>query len=309
MYLPFSTFGLGADQRARSCFANRPLVDGSMMHERIAVIGLGYVGLPVAVGIARAHGARDRLRHRPRRVSRNCAAGIDATGEVGPTSWPAVDLRFTADPADLAGCNFFIVTVPTPIDADRQPDLGAAAQRLRHVGAALAPGDIVVFESTVYPGVTEEVCGPCWPRPRACARAIDFTLGYSPERINPGDREHRLETIIKVVAGEDAATLERVAAVYGSVVTAGIHRAPSIRGRRSRQGHREHPARPQHRADERARADLRPAGHRHRATCWRRPAPSGTSCRSRRAWSAATASASIPTTSPPRPSSSATIPR
>src|SRR4051794_5801488 len=199
-----------------------------LMVEKIAVIGLGYVGLPVAVGMARAHGAVvgfdvDRVRIAALRD------GIDATGEFRPDELAAIDVRYTADPADLAGCSCFILTVPTPIDANRQPDLGALRRACRTVGSALRPGGIVVVESTVYPGVTEEVCGPLLAAASSLRQAVDFQLGYSPERINPGDPEHRLETIPKVIAAEDAAGLRRLEAIYGPVVKAGLHRAPSIR--------------------------------------------------------------------------------
>jgi len=118
--------------------------------------------------------------------------------------------------------------VPTPIDADRRPDLAPLASACRLIGPALRPGAVVVFESTVYPGLTREFCGPALAKASGLRQGIDFKLGYSPERINPGDRQHRLETITKIVAGEDAATLERVAAVYGRLVNAGLHRASSI---------------------------------------------------------------------------------
>jgi UDP-N-acetyl-D-galactosamine dehydrogenase len=122
-----------------------------------------------------------------------------------------------------------IVTVPTPIDANRQPDLGPLVRASESVGRFLSKGAVVVYESTVYPGVTEDVCGPILERASGLRRGSDFTLGYSPERINPGDREHTLARIVKVVSGEDATTLERVAGAYGAIVTAGVHRAPSIR--------------------------------------------------------------------------------
>ena len=172
------------------------------MVEKIAVIGLGYVGLPVAVG----HGAGARCAWSASTstavASRPCATAPTPRANSGPTSLRPSTLRYTADPADLAGCTCFILTVPTPIDANRQPDLRAVRRACGSVGAALRPGGIVVVESTVYPGVTEEVCGPLLRRSsRAWPRGAISTLGYSPERINPGDREHRLENILKVVAG------------------------------------------------------------------------------------------------------------
>ena len=198
------------------------------MSERIAVVGLGYVGLPVAVGMARAHGAAIGFDIDARRVA-DLRSGVDATGEFAPDELAGLSLRYTADPADLAGCTCFILTVPTPIDANRQPNLEALRQACGTVAASLAPGGLVVVESTVYPGVTEEVCGPLLAQGSGLRQGRDFDLGYSPERINPGDREHRLETIAKVVAADSPAALRRLEAIYGPVVRAGLHRAPSIR--------------------------------------------------------------------------------
>jgi UDP-N-acetyl-D-galactosamine dehydrogenase len=196
-------------------------------NERIAVIGLGYVGLPVALAFAR------RFRHvvgfdidRGRVAA--LQSGEDATGEVGREELLASRLAVTGDPVRLQGATFFIVAVPTPIDGERRPDLGPLGSACEIVGRALGRGAVVVFESTVYPGLTEEFCGARLERASGLARGRDFALGYSPERINPGDRAHRLESVVKVVAAEDAATLERIAAAYGAVVEAGIHRAPSI---------------------------------------------------------------------------------
>jgi UDP-N-acetyl-D-galactosamine dehydrogenase len=198
------------------------------MAERIAVVGLGYVGLPVAVGMARAHGDVVGFDVRAERVAelRRCH---DATGEIAAAELAELDLRFTAMPAELADRTFFIVTVPTPIDANRQPDLGPLRQACATVGRALRPDAVVVIESTVYPGVTEEICAPLLAANSGLSVGHGFGLGYSPERINPGDREHRLGTIVKVIAADRPATLARLERVYGAVVTAGLHRAPSIR--------------------------------------------------------------------------------
>jgi UDP-N-acetyl-D-galactosamine dehydrogenase len=196
--------------------------------ERIAVIGLGYVGLPVAVAFARAFPGTIGFDVNAARVE-GLRAGNDVTGELDREVLEAIDLQLTNDPAALEDISFFVVAVPTPIDAGRRPDLTAVKAASRTVGSALKPGAVVVYESTVYPGVTEEVCGPLLEEVSGLKRGTDFTLGYSPERINPGDREHTLERIVKVVSGEDAATLERVAAAYETVVTAGVHRAPSIK--------------------------------------------------------------------------------
>jgi UDP-N-acetyl-D-galactosamine dehydrogenase len=196
--------------------------------ERIAVIGLGYVGLPVALAFARHFPGTIGFDIDPDRVV-GLRAGRDVTGEIEADDLAGTSLAVTADPADLAAASFFVATVPTPIDSERRPDFGPLLRACETIGRVLKPGAVVVFESTVYPGATEEVCGPALARASGLRAGIDFALGYSPERINPGDREHRLERIVKVVSGQDAATLDRVAAAYGAIVPAGIHRAPSIR--------------------------------------------------------------------------------
>ncbi|NCG17531.1 MAG: nucleotide sugar dehydrogenase [Rhodobacterales bacterium] len=194
--------------------------------ERVAVLGLGYVGLPVALGFAR-HFPTVGFDINSTRVSQ-LRAGHDHTLEVERATLDDSAITFSDDLSDLAGSSFFIVTVPTPIDNAHRPDLGAIRAASRTVGAALQKGAVVVYESTVYPGVTEEICGPILEEVSGLKCGVDFTLGYSPERINPGDKEHTLERIIKVVSGQDAATLDRVAHAYGKVVTAGVHRAPTI---------------------------------------------------------------------------------
>jgi UDP-N-acetyl-D-galactosamine dehydrogenase len=197
------------------------------MKRSIAVIGLGYVGLPVAVAFGRRHPvlgfdiAADRIAE--------LKAGRDRTGEVGAEALGAADVAYSADPAELRRCDFFIVAVPTPVDAARKPDLGPLLAASRSVGSALKRGDIVVYESTVYPGATEEDCVPVLEAASGLRHGIDFACGYSPERINPGDRAHTFENIRKIVSAHDAATLDIVAAVYGEVVAAGVHRAPSIK--------------------------------------------------------------------------------
>jgi len=200
-----------------------------LSHSRkIAVIGLGYVGLPVAVAFARTgasvvgfdidHNRVDELR-----------SGRDRTLEVTPADLEQKTLRFEHEPSRLADADFYIVTVPTPIDGAHRPDLGAILSASDTVGKVLKRGDIVVYESTVYPGAIEEECLPILAKRSGLAGGRDFTVGYSPERINPGDKEHRFETIVKVVSAQDKRTLDIVADVYGSVVKAGIHRAPSIK--------------------------------------------------------------------------------
>jgi len=195
---------------------------------RIAVVGLGYVGLPVAAAFARSGRRVIAFDISGERIA-ELTAGHDRTREVESDDLRSPNLCFTADASDLRAADFFIVTVPTPIDEAHRPDLRALTAASRSVGKALEPGDIVVYESTVYPGATEEDCAPLLEAESGLVCGRDFTLGYSPERINPGDRQHRFEVIKKVVAAQDQRTLDIVAAVYGSVVTAGIHRAPSIR--------------------------------------------------------------------------------
>jgi UDP-N-acetyl-D-galactosamine dehydrogenase len=195
---------------------------------KIAVIGLGYVGLPVAAAFARSGVPVigfdiDQVRMAELR------AGQDRTREVTPENLKNPNLRVTGDAKDFAAADFYIVTVPTPIDEARRPDLGPMLSASRTVGKVLKKGDIVVYESTVYPGAIEETCVPVLEEHSKLAAGRDFTVGYSPERINPGDKAHRFETIVKVVSAQDARTLDIVADVYGSVVTAGIHRAPSIK--------------------------------------------------------------------------------
>ncbi len=198
---------------------------------RISVIGLGYVGLPVAVAFARGAGSDAPVIAfdiAPERID-ELRRGVDRTGEVDPAELSGTALRITDDAAHLAEADFHIVTVPTPIDESRRPDLGPLRAASVSLGRQLKTGDIVVYESTVYPGVTEDVCVPILEAESGLTNGRDFTVGYSPERINPGDRDHRFETITKVVAGQDAETLETIAQVYGSVVTAGVHRAPTIK--------------------------------------------------------------------------------
>jgi len=200
-----------------------------MSHRRkIAVIGLGYVGLPVAAAFARAGSPVVGFDIDRTRIG-ELRAGQDRTREVEAPDLKLPSLSFTSEPAAFQDSDFFIVTVPTPIDAARRPDLGAMFEASRMVGSALKKGDIVVYESTVYPGAVEEECVPILEQVSGLKVGSDFKVGYSPERINPGDRLHRFETITKVVSAQDPQTLDIVAAVYGSVVTAGIHRAPSIR--------------------------------------------------------------------------------
>jgi len=198
------------------------------MEERIAVIGLGYVGLPIALAFARRFPKTIGFDLNVERV-KGLKRGEDATREVDTQLLSATTLEVTSDPSALAGATFFVVAVPTPIDSSHSPDLTAVLRASETVGAVLRPGSVVVYESTVYPGVTEDICGPALERASGLKRGVDFKLGYSPERINPGDREHSFEKIVKVVSGEDKETLDRVARVYEAVVDAGVYRAQSIR--------------------------------------------------------------------------------
>jgi len=196
--------------------------------ERIAVIGLGYVGLPVAVALAKKYKGVVGFDISSRRVAA-LRAGYDRTGEIADWDLAATELLVTDDAQELTGATFIIVTVPTPIDAENRPDLGPIENACRLIGPHLSKGSLVVFESTVYPGVTDDVCGPLLEKESGLRRGDDFFLGYSPERINPGDKLHRLETITKIVAAENEAALARVKAVYGAIVEAGLHVAPTIK--------------------------------------------------------------------------------
>lgn len=196
--------------------------------EHICIVGLGYVGLPVAIALARKFEHTIGFDISRQRID-ELRADNDRTGEIGADELGASALYLTSDPADLAAASFYIVTVPTPIDSERRPDLAIIKSACATIAANLSKGDIVVFESTVYPGVTEEICGPLLEAGSGLQCGRDFHLGYSPERINPGDHVHRLETITKIIAGQDEATIDRIAAVYGSVIEAGLFRAASIR--------------------------------------------------------------------------------
>ena len=205
--------------------------------DKIAVIGLGYVGLPLAVFLARGGAGRiTGYDVKPERIA-ELKAGHDHTGEVdGPELQGLPNLAFSADPAALPGQDIYIITAPTPVDEANEPDLKPLLGACETVGRALAgrkrgqgEAPIVVFESTVYPGVTEDICGPEIARVSGGKTGEDFLLGYSPERINPGDRKHRIDGIVKVVAGATPAVTERLAAVYACVSKAGVHRAPGIR--------------------------------------------------------------------------------
>ena len=197
------------------------------MDRKIAVVGLGYVGLPVAVAFGQTHPVVG-FDIKASRIA-ELRSGKDSTGEVGEADLARARITYTDRIEDLRACDFFIVAVPTPVDQGNKPDLSPLVSASRSVGKALKKGDIVVYESTVYPGATEEDCIPVLERESGLKFGADFTVGYSPERINPGDREHTFTKIKKIVSGSDERTLDVVAEVYASVVTAGVHRASSLK--------------------------------------------------------------------------------
>lgn len=198
------------------------------MSDKIAVIGLGYVGLPVALAFAKKFPNTIGFDINIAKVEQ-LKQGIDATGEVTTEDLTSSQIKFTSNLTDLEESNFFVVAVPTPIDKNRRPDLTPLQKASATIGKVLKPGATIVYESTVYPGVTEDICGPILAQVSGLRQSIDFKLGYSPERINPGDKAHTLEKIVKVVSGEDEETLERVAKVYETIIEAGVYRAPSIK--------------------------------------------------------------------------------
>ena len=194
--------------------------------EKLSLVGLGYVGMPIAVAFARKikvigydlNAEKIKLYQ----------SGIDPTNEVGDDVIRQTEVEFTADETKLREAKFHIVAVPTPVNDDHTPDLTPVEGASRILGRNLTKGSVVVFESTVYPGVTEEVCVPILEKESGLVCGKDFKIGYSPERINPGDKVHRLETITKIVSGMDEETLDTVAKVYELVVEAGVYRAESI---------------------------------------------------------------------------------
>jgi UDP-N-acetyl-D-galactosamine dehydrogenase len=195
--------------------------------DQIGIVGLGYVGLPLAVHLAR-HFEVVGFDLKTDRVA-ELRSGIDRTLEVTDADLAAVKINFTSEGEDLGQCRLIIVAVPTPIDEHNNPDLSPLRSASVIVGRHLQKGSCVVFESTVYPGATEEVCAPLIEKESGLACGVDFTVGYSPERINPGDKVHTLASIIKIVSGSDGPTADMLAKVYGQVVNAGIHRASSIK--------------------------------------------------------------------------------
>jgi len=199
------------------------------MARKIVVVGLGYVGLPLAVALAKKFETIG-FDIDPARIA-ELRKGRDRTREVDEADLHSSTLKFTADSQDCAGGDIYIVTVPTPVDSANRPDLGAVCSATRMIALLIDPSrrPTIVYESTVYPGVTEEICGPVIERTAGLQRGRDFRLGYSPERINPGDREHTIDKITKVIAGEDKDVIEQLAEIYGSVTSGGVFRAASIK--------------------------------------------------------------------------------
>ena len=259
----------------------------------MVVVGLGYVGLPLAVALAGKFETWG-LDINQQRVA-ELKAGYDRTGEIDAERLTASTLELIADPADCPPADIYIVTVPTPVDEHNRPDLKPVIAATRTVGAMLdgTRKPIVVFESTVYPGVTEDVCGPLLAEVSGLTCGKDFFLAYSPERINPGDREHTIDRITKVVSGQTPEVLDTVASLYGAITSGGTFRAASIKAAEAAK------------VIENAQRDINIAFMNEIAQifggstcrcgmCWRRLAPSGTSCASSRGWWAATVSESNP---------------
>ena len=192
------------------------------MSKKISIVGLGYVGLPLAHAFAKAGHTVVGYDINETRIA-DLQSGEDITSELTEKQLSEVNITYSADPSSIAESDIVILAIPTPVDSDNKPDLSILKAATESVAIHMKDGAIVVFESTVYPGTTEEICGPILREKKTCK------LGYSPERINPGDKEHTIDKIIKVVAGEDDATLDTLAELYKSIVTAGVHRAPSIK--------------------------------------------------------------------------------
>lgn len=199
-----------------------------MEHKRnIAVIGLGYVGLPLALALAKKSKVigYDISSHRIEELKQN----NDVTKEVFPEDFATADIDFTSNESDLTSADFFIITVPTPVDDNNKPDLFCLMAASETVGKYLKHGDIVVYESTVYPGCTEDDCAPMLEKTSGLKSGVDFKLGYSPERINPSDRLNTLDKVVKIVSGQDQEALDIVSSVYEPIITAGIYKAESIK--------------------------------------------------------------------------------
>ena len=196
--------------------------------DKIAVLGLGYVGLPLALAFARAGFVTTGFDTNAAHI-RALNAGTDPNGEVAEASLHGSTARFSSDPGDLEGATAFVIAVPTPVTDAKKPDMEPLLGACRLIAPHLKPGSLIIVESTVYPGVTEEVCGPALAAASGLKMYDDIKLAYSPERINPGDAEHSLENVVKIISAQDDETLDRVAAIYSPLVKAGLHRARSIK--------------------------------------------------------------------------------
>jgi UDP-N-acetyl-D-galactosamine dehydrogenase len=265
----------------------------SSSREIIGLVGLGYVGLPLALAFSKQY----QVIGFDLKASRieELKAGRDHTGETEPGELKSPNLHFTNNPADLARATFVIVAVPTPVNVAREPDLEPLEKSSDTVGAILKPGMMVVYESTVYPGVTEDFCLPILEK-KSGLKLGQFDLGYSPERVNPGDKQHTVTTVVKVVSGHNPKALKRCAAVYGSIIKAGVHQRPQHQDRRGGQGDRKRAARSQHRPHERAIEDFLPYRHPHPGRAGRRGHQVELSTNTIPDWWAVTASGWIPTT-------------
>lgn len=199
-----------------------------MVQKTLCIVGLGYVGLPLAHAFAKKGYVVHGFDINAKRID-ELKTGHDRTNELSSEQLSAAPIKFSSDASVIGESDIVIIALPTPVDDNNKPDLQILEAGSRTVGKHLKKGMIVVYESTVYPGVTEEVCGPILENESQLVSGKDFTLGYSPERINPGDKQHTVETIMKIVSGQDESTTNILCDLYGSIVTAGIHRAPSIK--------------------------------------------------------------------------------
>lgn len=202
-------------------------MDSEIQKRKVSVVGLGYVGLPLVIEFAQ-HREVVAFDINSKRIE-ELKSGVDRTGEVEPQALQNNNIKFTDDKNDLKEADFHIVAVPTPVDQTNIPDLKFLIDVSQLLGEVIKTGDIIVYESTVYPGVTEEECLPVLEKTSGLKAHKDFKVGYSPERINPGDKEHTFKTVQKIVSGEDEATLEVVASIYSEIIKAGVYKAPSIR--------------------------------------------------------------------------------